>query len=85
MLRNPESDFEIMQSAGDLRDKVGESLFRVPQHVFDDTETLQAGDDMLRDDTYPGNHPVENFIFRRQFFSVWLFFRLITDCKIKSS
>jgi len=56
-----------MQPAGDFHDKVSETVFCVPQHVFDDTETLHAGDDMLRDDTDPGNHPVENFIFRRQF------------------
>jgi len=77
MLRNPESDSEIMQSAGNFHDKVREPLFRVPQHVFDDAETFHAGDDMLRDDTDAGNHLIENLIFRRQFFSAWLFFRLI--------
>ena len=69
MLRIPERDSEIMQSAGDFHDKVAESFFRVSEHIFDNAETLHARDDMLRNDTDPGNHLIENFILSRQFFS----------------
>jgi hypothetical protein len=68
-----------MQSAGSFRNRVPETVFCVPQHVSDGTETFHAGDDMFRDDTDPGNHLIENFIFCRQFFSAGLLFRLMTD------
>jgi len=73
-----------MKPAGGFRDRVVKSVFRTPAGFSDNTETFYACDDMLRDDTDPGNHFIENLIFRRQFFSPGLFLRLMTDCVFRS-
>ena len=78
--RNPEGDSQITESAGNFRDRVMKSGFRVPEHFFDNADAFDAGDYMLCNDADSRNHRVENSVFSRQFFSAGLLFRLTADC-----
>jgi hypothetical protein len=53
---------EIVQSAGNLHDLIGNAVVGQAQSVFDNATTLDAGDGVFDHDAHPGANLIEQLV-----------------------
>ena len=70
----PVRDAEIVQGTGNLHHHIGDPLFGEPKNIFDNSATLDSGNDVFDFHARAGEHSIEYFIAIAQFPTFGLFF-----------
>jgi len=70
----PVRDAEIVQGTGNLHHPLGDPLFGEPKNIFDNSATLDSGNDVFDFHARAGEQPIEYSIATAELLTFGLFF-----------